>query len=122
MYKISQKWKDNIYKNVQSIMNVYIDDVLVNPQYIVDFKMGNTLFDSELQLGSVSSQYVEIQIHKNANIKNPNKMRIEYGILINNALTIEQVNSMLLGNLDKVLIQSISTNDSSFEIIPMRNL
>ena len=30
MYNTSQKWKENIYKNVQSILNIYIDDVLIN--------------------------------------------------------------------------------------------
>ena len=26
MYSTSQKWKDTIYKNVQSVLNIYIDD------------------------------------------------------------------------------------------------
>ena len=122
MYNTSQKWKENIYSNVQSAMNIYIDDVLINPQYIIDFSMGNTLFDKQLQLGSVASQYIEMKIHKNAGIQNPSKIRIEYGILINNALTVEEVNNMLLGNLGEVLIQSLSKDDSSFEMIPIRNI
>ena len=100
-------------------MNVYIDEVLVDPVYIVDFKKGGTSSEEELQLGDVSSQYIEIQIHKRANIKNPKTIRIEYGILINNALTVEEVNNMLLGDLNDVLIQSLSKDDSSFEIIPI---
>lgn len=122
MYNTSQKWKENIYSNVQSAMNIYIDDVLINPQYIIDFSMGNTLFDKQLQLGSVASQYIEMKIHKNAGIQNPSKIRIEYGILINNALIVEEVNNMLLGNLGEVLIQSLSKDDSSFEMIPIRNI
>ena len=47
MYSTSQKWKENIYKNVQSALNIYINDILVNPDYILDFKVGQTLFDDE---------------------------------------------------------------------------
>ena len=64
MYNTSQKWKENIYKNVQNVLNIYIDGVLVNPDYILDFKVGQTLFDEELKLGSVSSKYIEIKIYK----------------------------------------------------------
>ena len=44
-----QKWKENIYKNVQSILNIYIDDVLINPDYVLDFKVGQTLFEENLE-------------------------------------------------------------------------
>ena len=122
MYTTSKKWKENIYKNVQSALNIYIDEVLVNPSYILDFKMGGSLFDEELELGSVPSQYVEMKIHRRAGIHNPRKVRIEYGILINNALTVEEVNKMLVGDLTGIKVKSLSKNDSSFEMIPMRSL
>lgn len=38
MYETSEKWKQNIYENTVCAMNIYIDDVLVNPDYILDFK------------------------------------------------------------------------------------
>lgn len=39
MYKdVCNKWDKNVYRNVQSVMNVYFDDVLINPDYITDFK------------------------------------------------------------------------------------
>ena len=39
MYKeVSAKWNKNIYKNVQSVLNIYFDDILINPSYITDFK------------------------------------------------------------------------------------
>ena len=35
----SQKYKDTIYNpSVQSVVNIYIDDVLLNPKFITDFK------------------------------------------------------------------------------------
>lgn len=70
-------------------------------------------------MGSVASQYIEIQIHKRANIKIPKVIRIEYGILINNALTVKEVNKMLVGDLSGIQVKSLSKNDSSFEMIPV---
>lgn len=123
MYKdVSEKWEENYYKNVQAVMNVYFDDVLINPDYITDFKPGGTLFDEDLELGSTPSQYIELQIHKKANVQIPKKIRIEYGILINNALTVAEVNSMLVGTLNGIPVKSLSKDDSSFEMIPMRNI
>lgn len=120
MYKnVSNKWDKNIYKNRQSVMNIYFDNVLINPDYITAFKKGNTLFDKELELGSTPSQYVELQIHKRANIQIPKQIKIEYGILINNALTVAEVNSMLVGTLNGIPIKSLSANNSSFEMIPI---
>ena len=120
MYKnLSYKWKEDIYKNRQSVMNVYFDNVLINPDYITDFKLGNTLFDNELELGTTPSQYIEIQIHKRANIKVPKQIKIEYGILINPALTVKEVNSMLVGTLNGIQIKSLSKNNINFEMIPI---
>ena len=122
MYPASQKWKDNIYKNVQCAMNIYIDDVLVNPDYILDFKKGGNVFDEELALGSTPAQYIEMQLYKNQMFDNPKKIRVEYGILINNALTVAEVNAMLVGTLNGIQVKSLSKNDSSFEMIPIRNI
>lgn len=120
MYKnISNKWETNIYKNRQAVMNIYFDNVLINPDYILDFKKGGNVFDEEMQLGSTPAQYVEIKIHKNANVEIPKQIKIEYGILIDNALTVEEVNSMLVGTLNGISVKSLSSNNSSFEIIPI---
>ncbi len=100
-------------------MNVYFDNVLINTDYITDLKKGNILFDKELELGATTSQYIEIQIHKKANTPIPKQIRIEYGILINHALTVAEVNAMLVGTLNGIPIKSLSANDSSFEIIPI---
>ena len=120
MYKnISDKWNENIYKNRQAVMNIYFDNELINPDYILDFKKGGDVFDEELILGSTPSQYIELQIHKSANVPIPKQIRIEYGILINHALTVAEVNSKLVGTLNGIPIRSVSANDSSFEIIPI---
>ena len=123
MYKdVSEKWEEYYYKGAQSVMNVYFDDVLINPDYITDFKPGSTLFNEDLELGSTPSQYIELQIHKKANVQIPKKIRIEYGVLINNALTVAEVNSMLVGTLNGIPVKSLSKDDSSFEMIPLRNI
>lgn len=120
MYKnVSTKWDENIYKNVQTVMNIYFDDVLINPSFIISFKPGNTLFDNDLELGATPSQYIEMQIHKKANIKRPKVVRIEYGILINFALTVAEINSMTVGDLNGIKVKSLVKNDNSFEMIPI---
>lgn len=121
MYKnISQRYKDIIYNSsVQSVVNIYIDGVLLNPKYLTDFKMGCELFNDNFELGSVPSQYIEMQIHKNSGITNPKKIKIEYGILVNNALTVAEVNSMLVKDFNNLMVRSLAKEDKSFEIIPI---
>ena len=119
MYNTSQKWKENIYKNVQSILNIYIDDVLVNPDYVLDFKVGQTLFEENLELGSTTSKYIEFKIYKEKMPQNMKKVKVDYGILINNSLTVRQVNSMLLGKLKGIKVRSLTKNNGEYEIIPI---
>lgn len=119
MYNTIQKWKDNIYKNVTNVMNIYIDDVLINPDYILEFKKGGQLFEQELSLGSTPSQYIEFKVYKNKIAEKPKKIKVEYGILINFALTLAEVHKMLLGTLNGIKIRSLAGHDDHFEIIPM---
>lgn len=84
MYQTSTKWKQNIYENVQCIMNVYIDNELINPDYILGFKKGGNVFDEELTLGSTPSQYIEMKIYKDKIMTNPSNIKVEYGIQLQN--------------------------------------
>lgn len=78
------------------------------------------MFDENLELGSVPSQYIEIQIHKNANIKIPKVIKIEYGILNNKPpLTVREVHRMLVKVLNKTPVRRLSTTTNNYEIIPM---
>lgn len=118
MYNTSQKWKDTIYKNIQSVLNIYIDNELINPDYILDFKVGQTLFDDEeLKLGSVSSKYIEFKIYKDKMPENMNTVKVDYGILINNGLTVAEVNKMLVGTLNGIQVKSLSGSNTSFEML-----
>ena len=119
MYNTSQKWKENIYKNVQSILNIYIDDVLINPDYVLDFKVGQTLFEENLELGSTTSKYIEFKIYKEKMPQNMKKVKVDYGILIDSSLTVKQVNSMLLGKLKGIKVKSLTKNNGEYEIIPI---
>ena len=47
MYETSKKWKQNRYENPVCAMNICIDDVLINPDYILDFKKGGNAFEEE---------------------------------------------------------------------------
>lgn len=121
MYKeTSQRYRNAIYNpSVQSVVNIYVDDVLINPKYLTDFKMGCELFNDNFELGSVPSQYIEMQIHKNSGITNPKTIKIEYGILVNNALTVAEVNSMLVKDFNNLMVRSLAKEDNSFEMIPI---
>lgn len=122
MYETSKKWKQNIYENPVCAMNIYIDDTLINPDYILDFKKGGNAFEEEFCLGGTPSQYIEMKLYKDKMPKTFSKIRVEYGILINHALTVAEVNAMLVGTLNGISVKSLSSNDSSFEMIPMRSL
>lgn len=122
MYETSKKWKQNIYENPVCAMNIYIDDELINPDYILDFKKGGNAIEEEFCLGGTPSQYIEMKIYKDKMPETLSKIRVEYGILINHALTVAEVNAMLVGTLNGISVKSLSSNDSSFEMIPIRSL
>lgn len=119
MYQRSKEWEENIYNNPICAMNIYIDDALVNPDYILDFKKGGNAFEEEFCLGGTPSQYVEMKLYKDKMPESLKKIRVEYGILINHALTVAEVNAMLVGTLNGIPVKSLSSNDSSFEMIPI---
>lgn len=120
MYKTSKYWKNTIYKNVISVLNIYIDNVLINPDYILDLKTEHELFDGELTLGSMPSQSVDLQLYKDKISNNAKKVRIEYGILVNRAITVQELNKMMIGTLNKLKVKSLAKKDESFETIPIR--
>ena len=119
MYNTSQKWKENIYKNVQSILNIYIDDKLINPDYILDFKVGQTLFEENLELGSTTSKYIEFKIYKDKMPQNMKKVKVDYGIKINESLKISEVNTSILGTLKGIKVRSLTGDTNGYEIIPI---
>lgn len=122
MYETSKKWKQNRYENPVCAMNIYIDDVLINPDYILDFKKGGNAFEEEFCLGGTPSQYIEMKLYKDKMPKTLSKIRVEYGILISHSLTVTEVNAMLVGTLNGIPVKSLSSNNSSFEMIPIRNI
>ena len=124
MYKgLTEKAIKTIYKrNALTVTNIYIDDVLLNPKYLLDFKHGGELFDEKLELGSVPSQYIEMKIHKSSGIISAKTIRIEYGVLVNHAITVAELNKMLVCDLNKLQVKSLAKHDDSFEMMPIRNL
>ena len=119
MYETSKKWKQNRYENPVCAMNIYIDDVLINPDYILDFKKGGNAFEEEFCLGGTPSQYIEMKLYKDKMPLMPSKIKVEYGILISHSLTVTEVNAMLVGTLNGIPVKSLSSNNSSFEMIPI---
>ena len=124
MYKgLTEKAIKTIYKrNALTVTNIYIDDVLLSPKYLLDFKKGGELFDEKFELGSVPSQYIEMTIHKKSGITNAKTIKIEYGILVNHAITVAELDKMLVCDLNKLQVKSLAKHNDSFEMIPIRNL
>ena len=124
MYKgLTEKAIKAIYKsNALTVTNIYIDDVLLNPKYLLDFKKGGELFGEKLELGSIPSQYIEMKIHKSSRITNAKTIKIEYGILVNHAITVSELNKILVYDLNKLQVKSLAKHNNSFEMIPIRNL
>lgn len=119
MYITSEKWKEKIYENPICTLNIYIDDTIINPDYILDFKKGGNIFEDELCLGSTPSQYIELKLYKDKIEKEPSKIKIEYGILVNDEVIVatEEINKIILENSNKTQIKSL--DNSNFEIIPI---
>lgn len=120
MYKeVTYRYEKYMQKNMQKVVNIYFDNVLVDPIYITDFKKSGTLFSKELELGSTPSQHIEIKIHKKANIQIPKQIKVEFGVLVNNALTLYEVNKMLLGELNVTPLRSLAKHNYDFEMVPI---
>ena len=124
MYETSEEWKKRIYQDPICAMNIYIDEVLINPDYILNFKKGGNAFEEEFGLGSTPSQYIEMKVYKDKISKIPSKIRVEYGILTNfdTLLTVQEINQMLVGNLSAIKVRSLSAKSNNFEMIPIRNI
>ncbi len=124
MYKgTGQKYKDTIYDAyLQSITKIYIDEVLLDNRYLLEFKKGGILFENAFELGSVPSQYIEMKIHKKSGIVNPKTIRIEYGIWINDTITLRELSLMTLRELQNTKLRRLIKNNGSFETIPIRSI
>lgn len=120
MYPVSEEWEKAIYEDSECIMNLYINEELINPDYILDFNIGHELFtNNEFCLGSTPSKYIEFKIYKDNIPSSIESIRVEYGLLINDYLKVSEVNEMLVGTLNKINVKSLSTSNTSFEIIPL---
>lgn len=116
MYSRSNRWKENIYKNVQSFINLYIDDIRINSKYLFDFRKGGILFDGNFELGSTPSQYIEFKIKKGL-VNKPKKIKVEYGLLYSDySYTVEEINNMMVSVLNNTNVVNLMPN---FETIPI---
>lgn len=84
MYQTSDIWKQKRYlDDTEHILKIYINNVEIDSDYILDFKIDYDLFsDDILCLGSTPAKTCEIQLYKNVVPEIINEIRVEYGILI----------------------------------------
>lgn len=66
MYQTSDNYKSKIYEaSTRHILKIYINDTEIDGKYILDCKPSHSLFSNdEFTLGSVSSQGIELKLHK----------------------------------------------------------
>lgn len=66
MYQTSDSYKSKIYESsTRHLLKVYINDTEIDGKYILDCKISHTLFSNdEFTLGSVSSQGIDLKLHK----------------------------------------------------------
>lgn len=66
MYQTSDNYKSKIYEaSTRHLLKVYINDTEIDGKYILDCKISHTLFNNdEFTLGSVSSQGIDLKLHK----------------------------------------------------------
>lgn len=83
MYQASEEWDKAYYdNNIQQTMDIYIDDIKIDENYITGFSIGHDLFsDNNVKLGSTCCKYIKFKIHKD-NIVNKNKIKVDYGLII----------------------------------------
>ncbi len=82
MYQTSNNYKQLVYADsTRHILNIYIEEELVNPDHILDFKVSHTLFSNdEFTLGSVTAKTIEMRIYKASLPDTYNNFYIETGI------------------------------------------
>lgn len=82
MYQTSNNYKQKIYEaSTKHLLKVYINNTEVESKHILDCKFSHTLFsNNEFELGSVTSQAVELKLYKVAVPERINSIYIESGI------------------------------------------
>lgn len=68
MYQTSNNYKQSVYSDsTRHLLSIYIEEDMVNPDHIFDFKVSHILFSNdEFCLGSVTAKTIEMTIHKNS--------------------------------------------------------
>lgn len=82
MYTTSDNYKSVIYNSsTKHSLKIYINNEEVNSKYILDYKSSLPLFSNNIfELGTVSSQSVELKLYKNAVPEEINSIYITSGI------------------------------------------
>lgn len=82
MYSTSDNYKNTIYQDsTKHLLRVFIDEIEVEPKYILEFSSSYSLFDNdEFCLGSVCARTVSLKLYKEAVLGECNVIKITTGI------------------------------------------
>lgn len=82
MYKTSDNYKAMIYDaSTKHELRIYINNIEIETKYILNYKGSQMLFsNNKFELGSVTSQAIELKLYKSAIPKEIHEIYIESGI------------------------------------------
>lgn len=82
MYQTSDNYKSKKYDaSIRHLLKIYINDTEIDKKCILDCKPSQTLFsNNEFALGSVTSQAIDLKLHKAVVPNTINRIYIESGI------------------------------------------
>lgn len=82
MYQTSSSYKSKIYEaSTKHLLKVYINNTEIDGKYILGYKPSQQLFSNdEFALGSVTSQSIELKLHKSVVPDTISTVYIESGI------------------------------------------
>lgn len=82
MYNTSENYKSKIYdSSTKHLLKVFINGNEIESKYILDCKISQELFDTEFELGSVTSKIAELKLYKTAVPETIENVFIQSGIL-----------------------------------------
>ncbi len=103
MWNTSDRYKELIYNiNTKCLLNIYIEDILIDDNALIDFRISHTLFSSDkIELGTTPSKAIELQIRAEALPEKYDNFYIETGINVDGKNEIVPIGYFTLESIEK---------------------
>lgn len=103
MWNTSDRYKELIYNiSTKCLLNIYIEDILIDDNALIDFRISHTLFSSDkIELGTTPSKAIELQIRAEALPEKYDNFYIETGINVDGKNEIVPIGYFTLESIKK---------------------